>query len=75
MCQCGRGEAGPPPAEPPSNLATSSAFATASWSRDSPKARHPNRDIGCRKEFGNRQKLNFVDFAAGRFGGRRKPRS
>jgi hypothetical protein len=34
-----------------------------------------NRDIGCWKEFGNGQKLNFVDFAAGRFGRHREPRS
>ncbi len=32
-----------------------------------------NRDIGCRKEFGNRQELNVVEFAAGRLGGRREP--
>jgi hypothetical protein len=32
-----------------------------------------NRYIGCWKEFGNRQKLNFVEFAAGSFRGRGEP--
>ncbi len=30
-----------------------------------------NRDIGCRKEFGNREKFNFTDIAARRFRGHR----
>jgi hypothetical protein len=33
-----------------------------------------NRHIGCRKEFRNRQQLNFIKFATGPFGGRRQPR-